>query len=322
MTTETSRPGRCGLPDCTPHRGDRLSDENHPRERRSIFQNPCLTSVGLNFYYRDFYDGLGQQLWDRLFKAQTSAYHGRAEMLRPFTTPKAWLDVGAGHGHFCQAARQVWPNTVFDGLDQSASIKEAERHGRVCHAFQGNFLTLLDDLTGRYDVVSMHHYLEHTQQPFEELGTVGKVLLPGGYLLIEVPDPEYWFGRVFGRLWVGWFQPQHQHMIPLRNLIAALADCGFSTVSVQHEKAKLGVGLAGCLALAINNWVPDPRLPWLITAPTGRRRLRHIAAWVSSIPLLVSVYVLGNLFHYLMCCTHRRQTYRGDVYRVLARKDS
>jgi len=43
---------------------------------------------------------------------------------------------------------------------------------------------------------------------------------------------------------------------------------------------------------------------------------------VSSIPLLVSVYIFGNLLYYLMHYAHRRQTYNGDVYRVLAQKDS
>lgn len=63
---------------------------------RHIFQNPRLSPAGLAFYYRDFYDGIGEQSMERLFKMLVPAYRARAEMLRSFTTPKAWLDVGAG----------------------------------------------------------------------------------------------------------------------------------------------------------------------------------------------------------------------------------
>jgi hypothetical protein len=134
-----------------------------------IFQNPRLTPAGLNFYYRDFYDGLGQKLMEDLFSTRGRSYHGRIEMIKPYVRPRAWLDVGAGYGHFCRLAREVWPNTIFDGLDQSISVEQAQRRGWVDHGYRGEFIALADELTGRYDVVSMHHYLEHTREPFEEL---------------------------------------------------------------------------------------------------------------------------------------------------------
>ncbi|MEO7194667.1 MAG: class I SAM-dependent methyltransferase [Pseudonocardiaceae bacterium] len=282
-----------------------------------IFQNPRLSPAGLDFYYRDFYDGLGQKLAERAFKGEVTSYRGRAEMLRPFTTPNAWLDVGTGYGHFCQFARKVWLETVFDGLDQSASVEEAQRRGWVHHGYRGEFVGLADELTGRYDVVSMHHYLEHTREPFDELDTAAKILLPGGYLLIEVPDPEFWAGRVFGRFWMSWSQPQHQHMIPLGNLKDALADRGFSLVAVQREEAKLTPDLMSSLMIALNTLVPDPRLPWLAAAPTGWRRFRHITMWAIGMPLFMGAYVLDKQLDRV-----GRRIHRSNTYRVLARKDS
>jgi SAM-dependent methyltransferase len=285
---------------------------------RHIFQNPRLSPAGLNFYYRDFYDGLGEQLMERLFKAQAAFYRARTEMLRPFTTPTAWLDVGAGHGHLCQAAQEVWPETVFHGLDQSASIEEAQRRGWVHHGYRGEFIKLADQLTGRYDVVSMHHYLEHTPEPFDELDTATKVVLSGGYLLIEVPDPEFWLGRVLGRFWMPWFQPQHLHMMPLDNLVAALADRGFTTVAIHREQAhQIGSDLTFSLVLALNALTPDPRLPWLNPGPSNWRRFQHRAAQAMSAPLLAGAYLLDKLLYQVV-----RRVHRGNVYRVLARKDS
>lgn len=282
-----------------------------------IFQNPRLSPAGLDFYYRDFYDGFGQQLAERLMKMQVPSFLGRAEMLRPFTTPKAWLDVGTGHGHFCQFARKVWSKTVFDGLDQSGSVEEAQRRGWLHRGYRGEFVRLADELTDRYDVVSMNHYLEHTREPFDELDTAAKVILPDGYLLIEVPDPEFWLGRIFGRFWMPWFQPQHQHMIPLGNLRGALVDRGFTLVAVQREEAHHSPDLTCSLVLVLNALAADPRLPWLATAPTGLVRLRPTAVWAAGMPLLAGAYLIDKLLNRL-----DRRLHRGNAYRVLARKNS
>jgi hypothetical protein len=282
---------------------------------RHIFQNPRLTPAGLDFYYRDFYDGLGQELMEEVFNAAGRSYRGRVDMLKPFTTPRAWLDVGAGHGHFCKHAREVWPDTVFDGLDQSVSVEEAQRRGWIDHGYRGEFVALAGELAGRYDVVSMHHYLEHTREPFTELDAAAKALPAGSYLLIELPDPESSFGRALGCWWMPWFPPQHQHLIPVRNLVRALADRGFSAVAIERGAAHQGGDLFFGLALALTAVAPDPRLPWLATEPTRRRRLRYTTVWAVGRPLLVITYLLDELLRQVV-----RRTRGGNTYRVLARK--
>jgi hypothetical protein len=68
-----------------------------------IFQNPRLNPTGLEFYYRDFYDGRGTEVADSLFASQVWLYEPRARMCAPFFAgtpgPKRWLDVGAAYGH-------------------------------------------------------------------------------------------------------------------------------------------------------------------------------------------------------------------------------
>lgn len=296
------KPGRFTLEQC--------------RTCRHIFQNPRLSPAGLDFYYRDFYDGLGQELMERFAAAGTRSYHGRAEILRRFTTPTAWLDVGTGYGHFCQAARQVWPDTKFDGLDQSLGVEEAQRRGWIDQGYRGEFVALADELAGRYDVVSMHHYLEHTREPFDELDAVAKILPAGSYILIELPNPESFLGRLLGRWWMPWFQPQHQHMIRLDNLMRALSDRGFSAVAVDREAAHQGNDLLCGLALALIAAAPDPRLPWLATSPTRGRRIWHATVRAAGrLPLMVA-YLLDMLLYQIV---HR--TGGGNAYRVLARKD-
>ena len=209
-----------------------------------IFQNPRLSLEGLDFYYRDFYDGIGGQQSEFVFSSDDSSYHGRVDLVAAHARPKRWLDVGAGHGHFCLVAADILPDTRFEGLDLSASIVGAEQRQWIDRAHLGMFPELADDLSETYDVVSMHHYLEHTRDPAEELAAAAKVLESGGHLLIEVPDPECAYGRFLGWTWGPWFQPQHQHFVSAGNLATMLTDRGFTVVAQERGPAHQPVDLA------------------------------------------------------------------------------
>jgi hypothetical protein len=127
-----------------------------------VFQNPRLSIAGLTFHYKEFYDGNGGGEVERGFRLGAPHYRDRARMLRGHAVPRAWLDVGGRHGHFCNAARDIWPETRFDALDMSSSVEEAARQGWVDRGHRGFFPRLAGELAGSYDVVCMHHYLEHT----------------------------------------------------------------------------------------------------------------------------------------------------------------
>lgn len=157
-----AKPGRFSLEQC--------GDCGH------VFQNPRLSLDGLDFYYRDFYDGLSVSSASAVFGRMNRSYLARAAMLKPFGTPAAWLDVGTGHGHFCNGAREVWPDTRFDGLDMAAAVRDAEARGWVATAHCGQFPELAAGLVHRYDTISMYHYLEHTRDPFAELDAAAEVL--------------------------------------------------------------------------------------------------------------------------------------------------
>ena len=66
----------------------------------------------------------------------------------------------------------------------------------------------------------MSHYLEHTPDPRAEFDAARMALASGGHLLIEVPNPESILGRILGRCWVGFLQPQHLHLLSPRNMAA------------------------------------------------------------------------------------------------------
>ncbi|MFE5490858.1 methyltransferase domain-containing protein [Streptomyces virginiae] len=280
-----------------------------------VFQNPRLTPEGLDFYYRDFYDGRGGEGAGTVFGRLGAAYRGRAEMLLPHADPVSWLDVGTGHGHFCNAARAVWPRTRFDGLDMGDGVREAERRGWVETGYQGQFPEFAPKLAGQYEVVSMYHYLEHTRDPLAELDAAAVVLAPGGFLAIELPDPQSRMARLLGPAWLPWFQPQHQHLAPAANLREALADRGFTVVAEEHGPAHQGNDFFGAVALTAARLAPDPDRPW---GPPATRRSRALAGAVrlAALPCFAAAAALDTLR-----TAAARRTDGGNAYRLLARKD-
>lgn len=298
------KPGRFAL--------DRCVDCGH------VFQNPRLNPVGLEFYYRDFYDGLGERDIGGLFAGRRKTYVKRAESLRPFAqAPGNWLDVGTGHGHFCEAARAVFPGTLFDGLDLSAGVELAERAGRVARGIRGGFVERVAELADGYDVVSMFHYLEHSTDPRAELRAAHRALRPGGHLLIEVPDPESRFARLLGRWWLPWLQPQHLHFVPVANLRRELSGLGFTVVAEEHAGPHDPVDLLGAVWLLLNAVAPPDDLPWLAPPPGRLRRLLRTAVLLAGAPALLNATVLDRLLVKPLAGRGRL----ANAYRVLARRD-
>ncbi len=284
-----------------------------------VFQNPRLSIEGLDFYYRDFYDGLGEGQLDTLFSFDSHSYEMRARMVGAVATPKRWLDVGAGHGHFCCIARGICEDAEFDGLDLSESIDEARARGWIDRAYRGLFPDLAGDIANgdrTYDVVSMSHYLEHTRDPRAEIEAARTVLSPGGLLMIEVPDPESRMGKVLGSFWVPWFQPQHQHLLPVHNLSQILERNAFELVKVDRGEAHQKNDLTFFVFTFLNFIAKPTDLPWRKRS-TPLSRLWRQVVWCPGLVLVGVWWVVDQMIAPLL----QRERW-SNTYRVLARRVS
>lgn len=278
-----------------------------------VFQNPRLSLEGLDYYYRDLYDGLGGQEFGWLVGSSRKAYGERAAMLKGRDIPRRWLDVGAGQAHFCLVARETWPDTVFDGLDMSENIETAERKGWVTTGYRGKFVEIAGQLANSYDVVSMHHYLEHTREPLREFDAALTALRPGGYLLIELPDPEFRFEQRFlGHYWASWFQPQHLNMLPIGRLIAELERRGMQIVEVQRGRPHIANHFTAGVWFFIGRLAPRPGLPWRPESGLAARARRG-AVLAAGAPFLLGGLTLDGLLAPVI-----RRGQRSNTYRLLA----
>jgi len=281
-----------------------------------VFQNPRLSIAGLNYYYRDFYDGLGEEGLEAVFGFSAEPYWVRARMLQGHVEPQRWLDVGAGHGHFCCVARDVWPDSQFDALDLSESVEEAARRAWADHGHRGLFPELAPSLGDTYDVVSMSHYLEHTREPIDEIKAAHQALKDGGILFIEIPDPECRLGRLLGRWWLPWFQPQHQHLMRTENLKNLLEEQGFDPLTWHHGEAHQPVDFLFATYLQINRLSPIHNEPWA-PALGVFKRVVHTLVWTGGIVWIGCGWTLDRLLGPIM-----RRARHSNTLRVIARKRS
>jgi SAM-dependent methyltransferase len=280
-----------------------------------IFQNPQLSPEGLEFYYRDAYDGVHADEADANFSTLVPFYRSRAETVRDLRpdAPRRWLDVGTGNGQFCRTARDVFPDTVFDGLDLSEGVLAGKERGWLDAGYHGNLLDRVDDLAGRYDQISMFHYLEHTREPLLELDAIAKILAPDGWLLIEQPDPECRMARLYRSGWAGWLQPEHLHMVTVGNLTAALEQRGFEVVAVQHEEAHMPLETFLLATTLLRRIGPDPDLPWRTVRSRTWARVRRLLGMALVAPLVLLAPALDKfVIPRLLRSSH--------AYRVLARR--
>lgn len=287
-----------------------------------VFQNPRLTPAGRVLYERDRADGLNETRAEAAVTARAARLRARAELVRPFMLPRAWLDVGAGAGvatgSFCNAARSVWPRTVFDGVGPPEMIGLAHRRGWVDRAYPASFMDIAESVTGQYDVISMFGYLERSRDPSGDLDAAVKALGPGGYLVMELANSGSLGARFLGRLWQGWGVPGIRQLIPVDNLIAALTDRGMRTVLVQFGEAHEPGDLLAAVGLATQALAPSPTLPWLPGSPASVVRwLARALVLVAAIAPAILAGVLGALLVPVM-----RKGERANAYRVVARLEA
>jgi len=136
------------------------------------------------------------------------------------------LDVGCAVGTFLthlKKTRGIRATGVdFKDLSSAATLQDVEFH---CGLFYD-----ADLAAGRFDLVTMWHFLEHDYDPMRSLATAHRVMRPGATLVIEVPRLDSRTFSWFGDRWPGLQAPQHTVLYDRESLLRAVQRCGFEVV--------------------------------------------------------------------------------------------
>jgi SAM-dependent methyltransferase len=197
------------------------------------YQNPRVPLDRIGAYYDDEYIAHRKQTWGvlaPLFERAMDKLDADKERLAarylPLHAGSDVLDVGCAVGTFLQRLRRRYGARVtgvdFKDLSAAPSLQGVEFHHALFYDAP------LED--GRFDLVTMWHFLEHDYDPLRSLRTARRVLKPDGRLLIEVPRLDSRTFRWFGDRWPGLQAPQHTVLLDRERLTRAVEQAGLDVV--------------------------------------------------------------------------------------------
>jgi SAM-dependent methyltransferase len=232
-----------------------------------VFSNP---QVDESVVLEEYREGGSNDLWvdvltsPRQLELDRAKFTGILEELEPYRGDGRLLDVGTSIGLFLRLA-----------LDRGWTGRGTE-FGRRALAYARDELRVpvddspIEDLEGKFDVVSVLSVLEHVNRPREFLGHVSRLLSPGGATYLIVPNVDSLATRVLheraatfdGRNHLLYFSPA-----TLRDLLARE---GFEVVAMRTRVASLDPVLEWLAYREPYTGVPPPDDP-LVQAVSERR---------------------------------------------------
>jgi SAM-dependent methyltransferase len=208
------RCGQCGLLYTNPRRREN-EIANIYSEEYFLSQNPSILGYD---DYSTHADGLRQVFADHL------------DIIERFARPPASiLDIGCAYGYFCElAAKRGW-NT--EGVEVSAHAAQRARELAKVPVHTGT-LAEVALAPASFDVAAMWDVLEHSFDPSGELAAVNRILKPGGYLFLTLPDAGSFIARLLGPYWFGYKKAaEHNYFFSKRTLGRLLARAGFEMLA-------------------------------------------------------------------------------------------
>jgi 2-polyprenyl-3-methyl-5-hydroxy-6-metoxy-1,4-benzoquinol methylase len=202
-----------------------------------------------SYYQENYYRAKDAGRFSRPFEAAVRWFRqSRARALRRELQPGARvLDVGCGRGILLATLKNRGFSVVGTQLSVPAARHIERQYG--IDVFVGELPEARFE-PASFDAVVILHVLEHTVNPAAYLEMAGKLLKPGGLLLVEVPNAGSFTARVSGINWLHWDLPRHLHHFAPASLNTLLEESGFAVI--RHGSFSLEYGPFGILQAALN----------------------------------------------------------------------
>ena len=163
-----------------------------------------------------------------------SAFLWRLQQIERYQKSGILLDVGCGNGGFLAFMKQRgWDVYGLDTASAGVSVAKQLLGDRV-------LLTTLQEASypsNHFDVVSLFEVLEHVPDPFSELKEINRILKPGGFLCLSVPNFASLERVLFRKWWNGLDAPRHLFQFAPPTLSKLMKGADFSIVELKSVNA-------------------------------------------------------------------------------------
>jgi SAM-dependent methyltransferase len=140
------------------------------------------------------------------------------------------LDVGCGEGDFLLQLQSLGFSSLT-GADPFIANDIIYKNG--VRVFKKN----LGEMTGEFDLITLHHSLEHVVDPAEILRQAEKILRPGGQLVIRVPVAGAAWKR-FKENWVQLDPPRHIFLPTVKSMEILASRAGLRVGQVVFDSTE------------------------------------------------------------------------------------
>ncbi|MEW5989267.1 MAG: class I SAM-dependent methyltransferase, partial [Chloroflexota bacterium] len=200
-----------------------------------IYQNPALTLAELGDYYPDDYLPYAKAIQSesspfRRLDLEYGLVRRCRRLMRHRPSPGRLLDVGCATGLFLNAMRER--DWQVAGVEPSLNASTYARQTFNLDIYTGT-LEEAGLPAAHFDAVTLWDVLEHVIDPKATLAEIGRILKPGGLLVLSLPNPSCVEARLFGSHWLGWDRPRHLHLFTRPVLQRYLSDTGFGLDRVE-----------------------------------------------------------------------------------------
>lgn len=207
------------------------------------------------------------------------------------------LDVGGGRGWVLTMVKKSdhrVKNTQIVEIGSEAGV-EARKAGHSY--FGGGIENFKTDM--RFDLILMLSVIEHVDNPVTILQKAGKLLRPGGRILIQTPNYDTLDARLFRHsFWGGYHCPRHWVLFQQESLIDICQRAGLSVVEFKYTQGAIFWSWSVISLLSQKGWLrvtPErsatdhPLMPILNVFFAGLEFLRLPFCKTSQVHLILSV---------------------------------
>lgn len=165
-----------------------------------------------------------QYWWSNRFYATLARRYGRRGT--------RLLEIGSGLGHLVGQLEGSFEPFAGDvnpwALVQSQDVAHHTRHA----ALSAQELPFAD---GVFGVVIIKHVVEHLPRPEKAINEIGRVMAPGGTLILSTPNLGSLLKPWKGERWIGYQDPTHISLKPPEEWLALIRSAKFSLLRVFSD---------------------------------------------------------------------------------------
>lgn len=199
----------------------------HCENCKAFFLFPEPTDAQLARAYDDSYYGEKETKFTGPVERMVEFFRSRraSALAKKLDNNASVLDIGCGNGGFLKQLSHFGNFQLFGIEPEGGSARRAAKIPAI-HLKTGR-LEINDFPDNSFDAITLFHVFEHLPNPSETIDIIGKILKPGGILLMSFPNIDSWQARIFKGNWLHLDPPRHLFFFAPGDFVAIMKNRGY-----------------------------------------------------------------------------------------------